>query len=559
MPPASLSRLLSTFIIAATGLSALGQTSNPFPDPIARTPFVVEIADFAVIPGSPGSARMSWLTAAPDGRIFAHDQRGPLYLISPDGSTVTPYLNLAATPGVDLLSTGEQGFQAFAFHPQFNTPGAPGFGKLYTAHSTSNTVPPADFTPGGGGNVHDDVVLEWTTNSPAAASFIPANPAAPFRELLRIESPFGNHTMGLINFNPNSTPPAADYGLLTIAVGDGGSGGDPLNLAQNPANPYGTILRINPLGSNSANGQYGIPPSNPFVGNPAALDEVYAYGLRNPQRFSWDRGGAGQMFIADIGQNVVEEIDLGLPGANYGWNRREGSFAFLGGQVGADSRNDSGATGYAYPIAEYDHSEGNGATVGPVERTGLVPNLYGLLLFADFPRGRIFVLNADALPSGGQDGFAELRIAYQGSERTFQSIINDRNPGTSRSDLRFGSDSLGRIFLLNKQDNVIRVFTQVPVPLGPRPTVRIRGRRNPVTTDNRRINVRGTARDDGPIDRIEVRNVRSKRGFYPINGAERWKTRVRLRPGRNAIRVRSIDADGRKSRVDKIIVFRKRR
>ncbi len=551
------SLLLATLLLSAHPASA--QTSDPFPDPIARTPFVVEMADFAIIPGAPGSARMSWLTSAPDGRIFAHDQRGPLYLISADGTSVTSYQNLATTPGIDLRISGEQGFQSFAFHPQFNTPGTPGFGKFYTAHTTSNNAPPPDFTPGGGSDAGDHVVLEWTTNLPTAATFTPASPAAPFRELLRIEAPFGNHTMGLIAFNPNSTPPAADFGLLYIAMGDGGGAGDPLDLAQNPTNPYGALLRIDPLGNTSANGRYGIPPGNPFVGNSVALDEIYAYGLRNPQRFSWDRGGARQMFIADIGQNVIEELDLGLPGANYGWNQREGSFTYLGGPVGPNSRNDSATTGYTYPIAEYDHSEGAAVTVGPVERTSLIPHLGGLLVFADFPTGRIFVLTADALPAGGQSGFAELRIAYRGAERTFQSIINERNPTTPRSDLRFGSDAAGRIFLLNKRDNVIRVFTATPVPLGARPTVRIRGRKNRVTTSNRRINLRGTARDEGPIARIELRNVRQKRGFRPITGAENWKTRVRLRPGRNAIRVRSIDADGRKSRVDKIIVFRESR
>ncbi|MGC1480032.1 MAG: PQQ-dependent sugar dehydrogenase [Chthoniobacterales bacterium] len=549
--------LAVTFALATAIIDGVAQTSDPFPNPIARTTFVAEIADFAIVPGTPGAARISVLTASPDGRIFANDQNGPLFQISTDGRRVTTYLNLANTPGVDLRSNGEQGFQSFAFHPQFSTPGTPGYGKFYTAHTSSNLSPPADFTPGGGTDAGDHVILEWSTSNPETNRFIPADPASPHREVLRIEGPYGNHTMGLIAFNPNARPASADYGLLYVAMGDGGSGGDPLGLAQNPANPYGTILRINPLGSDSANGRYGIPPGNPFVGNASGLDEVYAYGLRNPQRFFWDTGGSRRLFIADIGQAVIEEINVGAAGANYGWARREGSFPYRGGKVGTNSRSDFATTGYTYPIAEYDHSEGAAVTVGPVERTGLIPNLAGRLLFADFPRGRIFLLSADALPSGGPSGITELRISYQGRERTFQSIINDRNPTTSRSDLRFGSDLSGRIFLLNKKDNVIRVLTATPVPLGPRPVVRIRGRNQRVTTSNRRINLRGIARDTGPIARVEIRNVRLKRRFFPVGGAERWKAKVRLRPGRNAIRVRAIDADDRKSRPDKIVVLKR--
>ncbi len=555
-------RLPSLLAICFLGLAAASplRAIGPFTSGISPTNFVVELADFAVIPGAPGSARMSLLATDPAGRIFANDQNGPLYLISADGAAVAEYLNLATTPGVDLLSNGEQGFQSFAFHPQFNQTGAPGFGKFYTAHTTFNNVPTADFTPGDGNDAGDHVVLEWRTNDPTAATFVPVDSNAPFREVLRIEAPFGNHTMGLIAFNPNSQAPSADFGQLYIATGDGGSGGDPFNLARNPANPYGSLLRIDPLGTNSANGRYGISPTNPFVGNPNAIDEVFAYGLRNPQRFFWDRAGSQQMFIADIGQSVIEEINIGLAGGNYGWDLREGSFPYPGAQGGNNLRGDAATTGFTYPIAEYDHDEGNAVTVGPVERTGTIPNLFGKLVFGDLARGRIFLLNADAPPAGGQSGISELRVRYQGVERSYQSIINLRNPSASRSDLRFGTDTAGRAFLFNKRDNVIRLLASTPVPVGPRPRVRIIGQ-NRRTTDNKRINLRGRAFDDGPVVRVEIKNVRQKRGFTPVNASRlddpgTWRDRVRLRPGRNALRVRAIDADGRKSRVDKIIVFR---
>jgi len=115
---------------------------------------------------------------------------------------------------------------------------------------------------------------------------------------------------------------------FTRASPDGGSGGDPYKHAQDLSVAFGKILRIDPLGHNSRNGKYGIPPSNPFVKNPkpGAIGEIYAYGCRNPQRFSWDPKN-GNMFLADIGQDVVEKVTLVTPGANLGWNVWEGSFA----------------------------------------------------------------------------------------------------------------------------------------------------------------------------------------------------------------------------------------
>ncbi len=536
---------------------------GPFADAIPSTNFVVDLEDFAVIPGQPGSARLSHLDTDPAGRIFANDQNGPLYLISADGSSVTQYLNLAATPGVALRSNGEQGFQSFAFHPQFIQPGTPGFGKLYTAHTTSNNGPPADFTPGGGTDAGDHVILEWQTNTPEATTFAPAIASKPFRELLRIEAPFANHTMGLIAFKSNSAPPSVDFCQLYIAVGDGGSGGDPLNLAGDAANPYGSILRINPLGDNSANGRYGIPPQNPFVGDPNALDEIFAFGLRNPQRFAWDSDGKRQMFIADIGQGVIEEINLGVAGANYGWSQREGSFPYPNAQNGNNLRNDATLTGYTYPIAEYDHDEGKAVTVGPVERTGKIPGLFGQLIFGDLSIGRIFILNADDLPSGGQAAISELRVRYKNVERSFQSIINLRNPQASRADLRFGSDASGRVFLFNKQDNVVRVLSPRPSapPANARPRIRIIGD-NRRTTRNKMINVRGRAFDDGRIVRVEINNRRQKRGFHPVDnpnlrGTDIWLDRTRLRRGRNVIRVRAFDVEGNKSLIDRVVVIRR--
>ncbi len=460
---AAASLVALTTALAQTTSTVSAQTTNPYPDPIAQSDFVVEVSDFASIPGWGGPPRLHHLTATPDGRILVVDQLGPAWMLTADGSRVSPYLDLSRVPGIALVRSAEQGFQSLAFHPEFVQPGAPGFGKFYTAHTSADTGPPADFVPGQGSDACDYVVLEWTAADPVnATTFSPARREAPFREVLRIEAPFGNHSIGLVAFNPNATSGSADFGKLYIAIGDGGAGGDPFHLAANPANPFGSILRIDPLATDGKNGRYGIPADNPFAGGKSrpdgALPEIYAYGLRNPQRFSWDRGGEHRMFISDIGQNFVEEINVGSPGANYGWNSREGSFRYEGGQVGPNVRGDAAASGLTYPTAEYGHQHGLAVTAGFVERSGRIPELAGKFIFGDLARGHIYFIDADKPPDGGQDGVTQIRLRHRGRERSFLDIIRTVNRGAGRADLRFGTNPQGRIFLYNKQDGVIRLL-----------------------------------------------------------------------------------------------------
>jgi glucose/arabinose dehydrogenase len=148
------------------------------------------------------------------------------------------------------------------------------------------------------------------------------------RELMRFEQPFGNHNAGPPGLQSSGCSRRPDYGLLYIGSADGGSGGDPLNLSQDPMSAFGKILRIDPLGSNSSNGAYGIPSGNPFVGDDGTLPEIYASGMRNPQRFGWDPVN-GNLFMADIGQNIVEKVSLVPTGGNLGWNDWEGSYRFM--------------------------------------------------------------------------------------------------------------------------------------------------------------------------------------------------------------------------------------
>ena len=152
------------------------------------------------------------------------------------------------------------------------------------------------------------------------------------------------------------------------------------------------ILRIDPLGTTGSNGEYGIPPSNPFVGVDGALGEIWAYGLRNPHRFSWDTGGTNKMFIGHIGEKNIDSVYPGIAGANYGWNEREGSFLFQKSDpnvVYPLPANDADF-GYTYPVAEYDHDEGFALVGGFVYRGSNIPILQGKYIFGDIVNGRIF-------------------------------------------------------------------------------------------------------------------------------------------------------------------------
>ncbi len=464
-------RRLFVFALFHSSLVASVAAQDRFATPIPTSDVSVLIEDFATIPDSSSRQppRLSLLTPDPTGRLFVNDQRGPLYAIDSTGSQVSEYLDLRDFRELRITSTSEAGFQSFAFHPDFANTGADGFGRFYTIHSSTSTNSPPDFDPGGSTSFHT-LLLEWQTNTPAESVFTPADAAQPYREVLRFKQPFGNHNAGLIAFNPTVGPTNGDYGNLYIALGDGGSGGDPQENGQDPSNPFAALLRVDPRGSDGINGQYGIVSDNVLAadGDAGTLGEIYSYGLRNPQRFGWDTA-TGDMFIADIGQSVIEEINLGENGGNFGWDDREGSFRF-------ESNNTAGLID---PVAEYDHTNvvsdpptnigSRAITVGEVARGTGISGLDGMLLLSDFPTGLIFTLDVDNDPlDGGQDGLFEL----QPLDRDLQPVrllelINetraDRGLGSvTRADLRFGINTPGEVYILNKHDGIVRHLSVVP-------------------------------------------------------------------------------------------------
>ena len=460
-------RLVVAALLTAT--PALSQVPNdPFPNPIETTEGVIVVgySEFAVLPDVGGeTARPMRLVDEPgSGRLFVNDMQGPIYTISYDGE-VELYLDINDSRwGVPVEFRGrERGVQSFVLHPQFGVPGTAGYGKLYAWMDTTDTAPEPDFVSGGGDDTHDTVLVEFSASDTRAATY----DGGPPRVLLRVEQPFRNHNGGYMAFNPLATPGDPDFGMLYVGVADGGSGGDPMDQGQNLAAVFGKILRIQPLGTNSRNGRYGIPSDNPYasVGGGGALAEIFASGLRNPQGLAWDRAN-GNMFVTDIGQNIIEELSLVTAGADLGWNNWEGSYRFISRQA-VDLNDPRSEPGITFPVAEYGQLDpilqSRSAAGGViVYRDDAIPQLEGRVLFADFPQGEIFHLPADDLPDGGQDGIRRVLLRDGVDDvRTLLDIVAEKTREQGREpavrvDLRFGTGPDGRVFLMNKHDGVIR-------------------------------------------------------------------------------------------------------
>jgi glucose/arabinose dehydrogenase len=412
------------------------------------------------LPSSGAHARIQYLIPVRDGsrRLVISDLRGLLYMTDAAGKTLTTYLDLrTATADFDgAVFPNEAGLLGFAFHPDFARTGAAGFGKFYTGYSArrdSGVARYLDAPP----LSHKSVIREWTTAKPAATRFEGTS-----RELFRVGQFAQNHNISTLAFNHTAKPGSADYGMLYVGMGDGGGAYDTYDYGQSLAEPLGALLRIDPLGGDAIR-PYGIPDDNPFVTTPGAAPEIWAYGLRHPQHFSFDNDG--RLFINDIGQNQVEEVNLGSRGANYGWHLQEGTFLTgYGAGVGISAYvyplPEAGpGDAFVGPVAQYDHDEGNAISSGFVYRGQSIPALQGQYVAADIVRGRLFYFNTAHLLPGKPAELKELRIAIDGIERPLIETVgysNTYSPGNQRADLRLGVDDAGELYLLTKGDGWVR-------------------------------------------------------------------------------------------------------
>jgi glucose/arabinose dehydrogenase len=444
---------------------------TPISDPIPQAPIQSDLGlvltQFAQFPASEPvptptdprlmrTARINYLGQIPGStRLFTPDLNGRLYTLPAAGGTPSVYLDVAAAVGANFFSGRGlgSGFGFVAFHPGFATNG-----RFYTTHTEAlgalGTITPDWTQPGA---VIHSVLTEWTAADPAAPTF-----SGTRRTLLRIGFATYIHAIQQIDFNPNATTGSSDYGLLYVAVGDGGRGSSS-TVPQQLNVPHGKILRIDPQGTNSANGRYGIPASNPFTGTSGALGEIYALGMRDPHRFSWDTGGTRRMFLGHIGEHDIEGVYDVRAGDNLGWSEREGSWVF-------DRQEpcnlyplpaDDARFGYDYPVAAYDHNAANipcgqdaGKAIvgGFVYRGNALPALRGKYVFGDIVDGRVYYTNeTEMIRGGGLAPLYQLRIfTATGTETSMAGLAGD-----SRVDLRLGMDRVGELYLLAKANGRI--------------------------------------------------------------------------------------------------------
>ena len=441
-------------------LSAVAQIADPIPGTIPEGVISARVALLVQLPES-GSmtrplGRPMTLVGDGAGRRFVADQNGIVYQLHADNN-LSIFLDLRTS--TDLYADQiQRGLSSIAFHPNYHNAGSPGAGKFYTASAqTLESGVPDYLLPVGAPLVHHSVIHEWTVS---------ANPdlidETSVRELLRIEQPYKDHNVGQIAFNQYVGTENPEFGLLYIAMGDGGNVSccprpsiDPYFLGQSLTSPLGKMLRIDPLEPGTG-GAYSVPDTNPFVDVGDILGEIWAWGLRNPHRFSWDALAPGRMYISDIGQAYIEEINLGESGANYGWSEREGTFLIEHEDESAlfTLPLDDLLFGFTYPVVQYDHDEGDKAiTGGYVYRASKASDLSGHYIFGDLNSGRVFHVPVALIQDHSPTPFQVLRLIDDddGQEKTLRDML-----GTIRADLRFGRDDEGILYMVTKQDGGIR-------------------------------------------------------------------------------------------------------
>jgi hypothetical protein len=472
-------------------------TSNPIPAPIVKRGLAVEVRELVRLPDSRGTrpldqdvspagwARVSYVRDLPDGRRFANDSRGFLYVIGSDNQPGV-YANVGAVFPNAVYNRLESGFICFVFHPEFARNGL-----FYTAHAERAAGNPKtpDFIPPGFAPkdvTYHNVITEWHATNPAASVFEGTR-----RELLREAHVVQNltHPMGAVEFNTSAKPGDADYGLLYTSGSDHGfsNGGGPnsntASQTQRLDSIITAILRFDPrspgvTGGTKGLGDYTVPMANKFAadGDPKTLGEIYAYGFRNAHRLSWDRDGT--MFASDIGMNQIEEINIVRNGENYGWMQREGIWEngrWRGGLLSdlfalpADVLSGRDKDGMTYPVAMYDHDEGRAIT-GGFAYHGLIAALRDKFVFGDIQNGRLFAADLAEMKNA-DDGIpqtvapieeVQLYVRDGGGRRigvSMQQLVEQTMGGSlPRVDLHIARTGDGELLLTSRQDGTIRML-----------------------------------------------------------------------------------------------------
>ncbi|MDQ2934901.1 MAG: PQQ-dependent sugar dehydrogenase [Chloroflexota bacterium] len=378
-------------------------TAPPSPTVLAEAPKVV----LALVTG--GLADPVGVTNAADRRLYVNERGGRVVAVEP-GGTSTVFGDLSDR----IVAGGERGLLGLAFHPEYQRNR-----RLFVNYTRA----------GPGGDEGDTVVAELHASADGATI-----DAASERILLVVDQPAANHNGGQLAFGPD--------GYLYIGLGDGGGGGDSFRNGQNPDALLGSILRID-VDAKPAHGKgYAIPPDNPFVGGGGA-SEVWAKGMRNPWRFSFDRT-TSQIWIGDVGQGAYEEIDRAPSakgGLNYGWPILEGNHCYQAQTCQPPPR-------YQPPVSEYTHADGCSETGGYVYRGTAQPALAGFYLFADYCSGNLWAIPANAAPPAGGTITPKLVLA------------------TGLAISSFGEDAAGELYLTDLAGGGLYRITAPQAPAG---------------------------------------------------------------------------------------------
>ncbi|TCP47873.1 concanavalin A-like lectin/glucanase superfamily protein [Tamaricihabitans halophyticus] len=453
--------------VPTTAEGAAEPITDPIPEDPERASLGLVLEEYAQLPATdpipdPTDERLmrhnriNYIGEVPDesGRRYVPDLNGPLYLL--DGKDQHVYLDFASR--FDRFFSGRglgSGFGFVTFHPEFAKNG-----KFYTVHTEDEKAIETEEPtyPNQPDATVQSVVTEWTASDPGANEFHGTH-----REIFRFGFTTQIHAIQQIDFNPTARPADPDYGLLYLAVGDGGIGVG-TDVPQDLTNPAGKILRIDPSGDNGPNGAYGIPPDNPFVGQQSTLGEIYAYGMRDPHRFTWDPAGRNAMYLGHIGQHAIEAVYEVRAGDNLGWSEREGRFRF-------DPEHqcylyplpdDDAELGYTYPVAAYDHDpplnwpcnsdSGHAISGGQVYRGAELPQLRGKYIFGDLVDGQVFYTDVARMKRGAPRApIHELQLFdTSGTQLRMSDFVAD-----GRVDLRFGMDTSDNLYLLAKANGKI--------------------------------------------------------------------------------------------------------
>jgi hypothetical protein len=439
------------------GQAAIGNSAPRWAPPVVKTNLVIELEDVVQIPRLPGRTAYKGITLLrPDpreeGALLVDELMGILYRVK--DQKVSVFLDVRGIFSAFICDPGvATGLGSFALHPEFVQNGL-----FYTMHSETfrgtsaiNSADIPDNVPAYTSPPLEWVLTEWRLADPAATTF-----AGTHREVLRFVTPTTGHGSQELAFAPVSDRTDPDYGMLYLGCGDGGS----INLkrpdmAGHPRTLLGAIMRIDPAGTNGANGQYGIPPDNPFAQSQDTTmrKEIWAYGFRNAHRLSWDLVHGKRMIAVDIGEANVEEINLIEKGGSYGWG--------VGGIEGTaridvmkDAKVVTPATAaelapYRLPHGHYDHGDGPAITGGYVYH-GPLEALRGKYIFGDIVNGRLFFMNFDAALT--DRAIYELNVMRDGALTSIKALVN-----VERAHLRIGYDErTGDMYLLTKDDGMVR-------------------------------------------------------------------------------------------------------